>query len=149
LSTTRSKASAFWNFDEQHERSFYQCFSNLSSAARADGPLRATTIFLRLPQDCTNALRLYRLDRIPADFFETVQSSSYSFFLESLHRLHLSGFRIREIAIKLPPRTYGHSKMRQKDIVYSALLILRLGWSTRFGRIRPIPLAGCNTGEPT
>jgi hypothetical protein len=33
-------ASAFWNFDGQHERSFYQCFSNLSSAARADEPLR-------------------------------------------------------------------------------------------------------------
>jgi hypothetical protein len=41
LSTTRSKASASGIFDEQHERSFYQCFSNLSSAARADGPLRA------------------------------------------------------------------------------------------------------------
>ena len=110
----------------------------------------ATTVFLRLPQDCTNAFRVYRLDRIPADFFETVQSTSYSFFLESHHRLNINGFSISQIAIRLPPRTYGHSKMRLKDIVYSALLICRLGWHTRLGRIRPIhatSLADRDAGE--
>jgi dolichol-phosphate mannosyltransferase len=95
---------------------------------------RLTTIFLQLPQDCTNAFRVYRLDRIPADFFETVQSTSYSFFLESLHRLNISGFCISQVAIKLPPRTYGHSKMRLKDIAYSVRVILQLAWRTRSNR---------------
>ena len=54
----------------------------------------STTVFLHLPQDCTNAFRVYQLDRIPADVFEKVQSTSYSFFLESLDRLNVSGFRI-------------------------------------------------------
>ena len=53
----------------------------------------STTVFLHLPQDCTNAFRVYQLDRIPADVFEKVQSTSYSFFLELLDRLNVSGFQ--------------------------------------------------------
>ena len=109
-----------------------------------------TTVFLRLPQDCTNAFRVYRLDRIPADFFEMVQSTSYSFFLESLHRLNVSGFKISQVAIRLPPRTYGHSKMRLKDIAYSVLVILRLAWRTRIERTSMVyvaPLSGRDIGE--
>jgi hypothetical protein len=105
---------------------------------------------LRLPQDCTNAFRVYRLDRIPADFFETVESTSYSFFLESLHRLNINGFGISQIAIRLPPRTYGHSKMKLKDVAYSVRVILRLAWRTRFKRASMIyaaPLPGRNIAE--
>lgn len=112
----------------------------------------STTVFLRLPQDCTNAFRLYRLDRIPADFFETVESTSYSFFLESLHRLNVNGFSIAQVAIKLPPRTYGHSKMKLKDIIHSTLVILRLGWRTRVRRaslIYPAPCSGGEVGKQT
>jgi hypothetical protein len=111
---------------------------------------RLTTIFLQLPQDCTNAFRVYRLDRIPADFFETVQSTSYSFFLESLHRLNISGFCISQVAIKLPPRTYGHSKMRLKDIAYSVRVILQLAWRTRSNRTSMVyaaPRSGRDVAE--
>jgi hypothetical protein len=69
---------------------------------------------------------------------------------ESPHRLNVSRFCISQIAIRLPPRIYCHFKMRLKDIVYGALLICRLRWRTRVGRIRPIhatSLAGRNAGE--
>ena len=85
-----------------------------------------TTIFLRLPYDATGALRLYRLDTIPPQVFELPGSKGYSFLFESLFILNFNGFRIREVAIKLPARTYGHSKMKISDAWQS----LRLLWLT-------------------
>ena len=107
-----------------------------------------TAVFLGLPQDCTNAFRFYRLDRIPIQIFEMVQSNSYSFFFESLHRLNVNGLRISEIAIRLPGRTYGHSKMKFKDIMHSVFLMWRLGWRMRLRRaslIYAAPIAGRDT----
>jgi dolichol-phosphate mannosyltransferase len=109
-----------------------------------------TAVLLRLPQDCTNAFRFYRLDRIPVELFEMVQSNSYSFFFESLHRLDINGFKIAEIAIKLPARTYGHSKMRFEDVMHSVLFLMRLGWRARFKRASLIyvaPFANRDTGD--
>lgn len=70
-----------------------------------------TRFFLGLPYDCTGAFRAYRLDKISEDLFKIVQSPSYPFFFESLFILHHNGFKISEIPISLPPRTYGSSKM--------------------------------------
>lgn len=109
-----------------------------------------TTLLLGLPQDCTNAFRLYRIDRIPHGLFKMVQSKSYSFFYESLHRLNINKFKISEISIDLPARTYGHSKMRLADIVYSFKFLWKLGWQTRFARSSLIyvpPFDGIDTGD--
>jgi dolichol-phosphate mannosyltransferase len=100
-----------------------------------------TRLLLRMPHDCTNAFRFYRLDRIPSHIFEAVQSNGYSFFFESLHRLNVKGITISQIAIKLPARTYGHSKMRFKDVVRSVLLVLQLGWRSRPERASPLHAA--------
>jgi dolichol-phosphate mannosyltransferase len=109
-----------------------------------------TAVFLRLSQDCTNAFRFYRLDRIPVELFEMVQSNGYSFFFESLHRIDVNGFRISEIAINLPARTYGHSKMRFKDVMHSVLFLLQLGWRAQFRRASLIyvaPFANRDTSD--
>lgn len=106
-----------------------------------------TALLLRLPHDCTNAFRCYRLDRIPAQIFETVQSDGYSFFFESLHRLHAGGTRISQVAIKLPARTYGHSKMKLEDVAYSVRLVFLLGWRSRLGRVLPDHAAPAHVGE--
>jgi len=74
-----------------------------------------TRLFLGIPYDCTGAFRAYRLDHIPPDLFEIVQSASYPFFFESLFILHHNGFRVSEIPISLPPRTYGSSKMSPSE----------------------------------
>jgi dolichol-phosphate mannosyltransferase len=74
---------------------------------------------LRVPYDATGAFRLYRLDRINPDIFTIVESTSYSFFFESLYVLCLSRARVKEVPITLPKRTYGHSKMSIRDVLLS------------------------------
>ena len=78
-----------------------------------------TRLLLGMPYDATGAFRLYRLDRIQPALFELVASQGYSFFFESLYQLHRHGYRIREIPIVLPARTYGESKMRLSDALHS------------------------------
>ncbi len=70
-----------------------------------------TRTLLALPYDSTGAFRVYRLDRLPPGIFSTVRSMTYPFFFESLLALQLNGAAIAEVPIRLPPRTYGSSKM--------------------------------------
>jgi len=93
-----------------------------------------TTKLLRMPYDATGAFRVYRLDRIPDGVFDAVYSRSYSFFFESLYVLWLNNYRINEISIPLPARTYGHSKMAWRDAAYSALLLTYLCAKTLINR---------------
>ncbi len=74
-----------------------------------------TAFFLRLPYDATGAFRLYDLTVIPRHLFGAVSSRGYSFFYESLYILHFNKFKIVEVPIALPARTYGHSKMKLRD----------------------------------
>lgn len=74
-----------------------------------------TKRLLAMPYDATGAFRLYRFDNIPKGVFSLVESTGYSFFFESLFILHLNKFRIKQISIVLPARTYGSSKMSLKD----------------------------------
>jgi dolichol-phosphate mannosyltransferase len=78
-----------------------------------------TRLLLKMPYDATNAFRFYNLEKIPQGLFSLVDSDGYSFFFESLHVLNLNKFRIKEIPINLPPRTYGSSKMRISDALQS------------------------------
>ena len=65
---------------------------------------------LSIPAHQTHT-RTTTLKQTPEAVFALVQAPSYAFFFESLFVLHTHGFRIREIPIVLPARTYGHSKM--------------------------------------
>jgi dolichol-phosphate mannosyltransferase len=75
---------------------------------------------LRMPHDATNAFRCYRLDRIPRQLFDLLVSRGYSFFFESLYVLHRNRFRITEVPIPMPTRTYGSSKMNLREVFNSA-----------------------------
>lgn len=83
-----------------------------------------TSTLLRLPYDASGAFRLYRIDRIPESLIDSIDSRDYEFFFESLTLLHVQGYRIGEIPIDLPARTYGHSKMQLGHILRA---VLRLG----------------------
>jgi dolichol-phosphate mannosyltransferase len=83
-----------------------------------------TVYLLKMRYDVTGAFRLYQLKHIPRATFTLVRSHSYSFFFESMFILNFNRFRIVEIPIKLPPRTYGHSKMRMKDVLHSVKFLL-------------------------
>lgn len=82
-----------------------------------------TKALLGMPYDATNAFRFYRIDTIPCRAFELVVSKGYSFFFESLHVLHRNGFRIAEVPVPMPKRTYGHSKMEFAEIRRSVALL--------------------------
>lgn len=93
-----------------------------------------TGFFLGLKYDATGALRLYHLDKIPYYVFDLVASQGYSFLYESLFILNFNKFTIKEIPIKLPARTYGHSKMQFKDAWQSLKLLMVLFVRTLFNR---------------
>jgi dolichol-phosphate mannosyltransferase len=86
-----------------------------------------TKYVLRLRYDATGAFRLYKLRNIPPGRFAQIQSNGYAFFFESLFVLDRHGHPITEIPIRLPARTYGHSKMKISDILHSVkqIFILR------------------------
>jgi dolichol-phosphate mannosyltransferase len=89
-----------------------------------------TKTILKMPYDATGAFRLYRLNRIPAGIFDLVQSKGYSFFFESLYILHLNKCSIREFSIRLPARTYGHSKMTLPGAFKSFLHLVDISLKT-------------------
>ncbi len=84
-----------------------------------------TKTFLKMPYDATGAFRLYRLDKIPSGLFLHVSSKGYSFFFESLFLLFKNKFKVIEVAIDLPARTYGQSKMKFVDAYHSLAVLVR------------------------
>lgn len=79
----------------------------------------ATKHLLGIKYDATGAFRVYRLDRVPRQLFDSVCSKGYSFFFESLYVLQANNFRIIELPIVLLARTYGHSKMSLGEVFHS------------------------------
>ncbi len=79
---------------------------------------------LNLSYDATGAFRLYKLNEIPKELFHLVESRGYSFFFESLFIINYNKFRINEIPIDLPARTYGNSKMEIRDALKSLRYLL-------------------------
>lgn len=84
-----------------------------------------TKNLLKMSFDATSAFRLYNLNKIPKELFLKIESDGYSFFFESMFIFHINGFKINEVSIELPARTYGHSKMTMKDIRNSFILLLK------------------------
>ena len=84
----------------------------------------ATRNMLGVSIDATGAFRVYRLDRVPRRVFNLVTEKGYAFFFQSMFILGTNDFRIVEVPIVLPARTYGHSKM---DLVEVRRSIEQLG----------------------
>lgn len=85
-----------------------------------------TKLLLGMPYDATGAFRLYRLDRIPNKCFHSEKSLGYSFFFESLFLLFKNHYKVTEVAIDLPARTYGTSKMKFTDALNSLIMLVEL-----------------------
>ena len=71
--------------------------------------------------DSSGAFRCYNFNRVKLKDLLLAKNNSYSFFWQSMIILNKKKYRIKEIAINLPARSIGSSKMKFKDIV-SALL---------------------------
>lgn len=85
-----------------------------------------TKTMLGISEDATGAFRVYDLRTIPARLFQLVQSRGYAFFFESLFVLQRNGFRIAEVPISLPARTYGSSKMSLREVQRSVSQLANL-----------------------
>ncbi|MEK7502333.1 MAG: glycosyltransferase [Patescibacteria group bacterium] len=90
-----------------------------------------TKTFLSVPYDATGAFRIYKINNIPLAIFKIIESKDYSFFFESIYIFHLNKFRIKEVSISLPSRTYGHSKMTAKDASNSLVFLLKTFYLSR------------------
>jgi dolichol-phosphate mannosyltransferase len=86
-----------------------------------------TRTFLGMTYDASGALRVYDLRRIPKAAFALVRARGYAFFFESLFVLHCNKLKIAEVPIRLPARTYGHSKMSFREALRSARQVVSLG----------------------
>jgi dolichol-phosphate mannosyltransferase len=97
-----------------------------------------TVNMLGIGGDATGAFRVYRLTTIPSRLFDLVKARGYAFFFESLFIASQNGLTIREVPIRLPARTYGHSKMNVREIRGSVqqLLDLYLAKSTNPAQFR-------------
>jgi SAM-dependent methyltransferase len=100
--------------------------------------LLLTVNMLGIEGDATGAFRVYRLSTIPREMFRLVKARGYAFFFESLFIANQNNLRIREVPIKLPARTYGHSKMNLSEIQRSVnqLLYLFIAYKTNPAQFR-------------
>jgi dolichol-phosphate mannosyltransferase len=85
-----------------------------------------TKTLLGLPADASGAFRAYHLPSIPPAIFDMAVSRSYAFFFESLFLLARNGYKVTEIPIVLPARTYGHSKLTFREAFRSFRYLVRL-----------------------
>ena len=85
-----------------------------------------TVNMLGIEGDATGAFRVYRLSTIPQEMFSLVRARGYAFFFESLFVATRNRLSIRDVPIRLPARTYGHSKMNLKEVLRSVNQLLYL-----------------------
>lgn len=85
-----------------------------------------TVHMLGIGGDATGAFRVYRLSTIRRELFDLVKARGYAFFFESLFIANVNELKVLEVPIKLPARTYGHSKMSVREIRKSVNQLLTL-----------------------
>ena len=85
-----------------------------------------TKHFLKIPFDATGAFRLYNLEKISINDFNLIKSKHYDFFFESIMLLNKKKYKIFEVPITLPKRTYGNSKMSYLLLFNSLVKIIIL-----------------------
>jgi dolichol-phosphate mannosyltransferase len=90
-----------------------------------------TENLLGIGNDATGAFRVYDLRRIPRGIFELVTAHGYAFFFQSLFILHQNGLGILDVPIRLPARTYGHSKMSLREVQRSVGQLVSLYAATK------------------
>jgi len=93
-----------------------------------------TQVLLGLPYDSSSGFRAYNLANIPKSCFELVRNSGYSFFFESLKILDMNKVSIVDVPMNLPPRTYGNSKMKLKDILSSVNILVIFAFKTKVNK---------------
>ena len=82
-------------------------------------------ILLNFNYDSSGAYRCYDTNKIKINHILLAKDNSYSFFWESIFHLHKKKYSIKQIAVDLPYRKLGSSKMKFTDIIYSLLYLMK------------------------
>ena len=82
-----------------------------------------TKFSLNLNYDNSSGYRAYKISSMAKLNLDSIKSNNYDFFFESLLFFKHSEMDIRQVPIKLPKRTYGHSKL-SVSLAFSALYTL-------------------------
>jgi dolichol-phosphate mannosyltransferase len=85
-----------------------------------------TRHMLGVGSDATGAFRIYNLKTIPRRLFDLVTERGYAFFFQSMFIMQENGLNIVEVPIRLPARTYGHSKMDLTEVQKSVAQLGKL-----------------------
>ena len=103
----------------------------------------AARLLLRLPlHEFTTSFRAFRVRRLADLDFVRMHNGGYSFFMESVFRLHQAGFRLAEAPIHFRDRTAGSSKIPRFEIVRGMRKLLHLAALRAVGQTMtpPAPL---------
>ena len=82
-------------------------------------------VLLGFKFDSSGAYRCYDVNKIKLEHILLAKDDSYSFFWESIYHLNKNNYSIKEIAVDLPYRKVGSSKMKIKDIVFALIYLAR------------------------
>jgi dolichol-phosphate mannosyltransferase len=85
-------------------------------------------LVLQLPiKEFTTSLRAFDVTLLKKSWHAKAQTNGYSFFMETVFRLHRSGFRITEVPIYFKDRAAGISKIPRLEIFNGGIKLLQLG----------------------
>jgi dolichol-phosphate mannosyltransferase len=91
---------------------------------------RAARLLLRLPlHEFTTSFRAFRVSQLNSVNFAKMHNAGYSFFMESVYRLHQAGFRLAEVPITFHDRVAGESKIPRNEIFRGMSKLLHLSLS--------------------
>src|SRR5262245_43779634 len=95
----------------------------------------AASFLLELPlHEFTTSFRAFRVDRLRQVNFVKMHNFGYSFFMESVYRLHQAGLSLAEVPIYFRDRTAGESKIPRLEIVRGMTKLVHLSLSKLLGR---------------
>ena len=99
---------------------------------------QSARMLLGLPlHEFTTSFRAFRVSKLAQVNFVKLHNNGYSFFMESVYRLHQAGLRLAEIPINFRDRYAGASKIPRWEILNGALKLLRLTGSRLLRRAMP------------
>ncbi len=85
-----------------------------------------TKLILSIDYDSSGAYRCFKTKNIRMNDLINIKSNAYDYFFESIYILNKKKYKINEIAINLPYRKLGKSKMTFLHILKSLITILKL-----------------------
>ena len=99
----------------------------------------AARLLLRLPlHEFTTSFRAFRVSRLSHVNFVKMHNQGYSFFMESVYRLHQAGLRVAEVPINFRDRYAGDSKIPRFEIFRGISKLVHLAGSKILGRMMPV-----------